>query len=181
MLYNPDSLWGIAKAPFGGNNMSSAGEPTDFIPESMKDYIYNAISFCFGDEGYYSRSEAKAFGKWFNWTRENYPGVILHTNQFPSQWNESNLREYMTIAEPDMLTWDDYYGDRSWANPSSINLSAVDVQKAAARKLLNLPTWNLYRKLASGGNDGTGSKPIMFGQYLDAFALTIHSQIRIWL
>lgn len=175
MLYNPDSLWGIAKAPFGGNNMSSAGEPTDFIPESMKDYIYNAISFCFGDEGYYSRSEAEAFGKWFDWTRENYPGVILHTNQFPSQWNESNLREYMTIAEPDMLTWDDYYGDSSWANPSSINLSAENVQKAAARKLLNLPTWNLYRKLASGGNDGTGSKPIMFGQYLDAFAFN-HSQ-----
>lgn len=41
--------------------------------------------------------------------------------------------------------------------------------------MLNLPTWNLYRKLASGGNDGTGSKPIMFGQYLDAFAVN-HSQ-----
>ena len=25
MLYNPDSVWGIAKAPFGGNNMSGAG------------------------------------------------------------------------------------------------------------------------------------------------------------
>lgn len=175
MLYNPDSLWGIAKAPFGGNNMASAGEPTDFIPESMKDYIYNAISFCFGDEGYYSKSEAEAFGKWFQWTRENYPGVILHTNQFPNQWSEANLREYMEIAQPDMLTWDDYYGDSSWANPSSINLSNSDVQKSAARRLLNLPTWNRYRMLASEGNDGTGSKPILFGQYLDAFAFN-HSQ-----
>ena len=63
----------------------------------------------------------------------------------------------------------------SWANPSSINLSNGDVQKNAARKLLNLPTWESYRKLAYGGVDGTGSLPIMFGQYLDAFAFN-HSQ-----
>ena len=76
MLYNPDALWGIAKAPFGGNNMASAGEPADFIPESMKPYIGNAISFCFGDEGGYSTSEAEAFGKWFDWTREHYQMCI---------------------------------------------------------------------------------------------------------
>ena len=91
MLYNPDALWGIAKAPFGGNNMASAGDPADFIPESMKPYIGNAISFCFGDEGGYSTSEAEAFGRWFDWTREHYPGVILHTNQFPNQWSRANL------------------------------------------------------------------------------------------
>ena len=175
MLYNPDSVWGIAKAPFGGNNMGSAGTPRDFIPESMEDYIYNAISFCFGDEGGYSTSEAKAFGEWFAWTRQHYPGVILHSNQFPSQWSESQLREYLRIAQPDMLTWDDYYGDRTWANPSSIDLSTENVQKNAARKLINLPTWDLYRELAYGGIDGTGTKPIMFGQYLDAFAFN-HSQ-----
>lgn len=175
MLYNPDALWGIAKAPFGGNNMASAGEPTDFIPESMKPYIGNAISFCFGDEGGYSTSEAEAFGKWFEWTREHYPGVILHTNQFPNQWSRANLLEYFRIAEPDMITWDDYYGDSSWANPSSINLSNANTQKDAARRLLNLNTWSLYRELAYGGIDGTGSKPILFGQYLDAFAFN-HSQ-----
>ena len=175
MLYNPDALWGIAKAPFGGNNMASAGEPADFIPESMKPYIGNAISFCFGDEGGYSTSEAEAFGKWFDWTREHYPGVILHTNQFPNQWSRANLLEYFRIAEPDMICWDDYYGDSSWANPSSINLSNENVQKDAARRLLNLNTWKLYRELAHGGIDGTGSKPILFGQYLDAFAFN-HSQ-----
>ena len=175
MLYNPDALWGIAKAPFGGNNMASAGEPADFIPESMKPYIGNAISFCFGDEGGYSTSEAEAFGKWFDWTREHYPGVILHTNQFPNQWSRANLLEYFRIAEPDMICWDDYYGDSSWANPSSINLSNENVQRDAARRLLNLNTWKLYRELAHGGIDGTGSKPILFGQYLDAFAFN-HSQ-----
>lgn len=175
MLYNPNSLWGIAKAPFGGNNMGGAGDPREFVPESMKPYIHNAISFCFGDEGGYSTGEAEAFGKWFAWTRQHYPGVILHTNQFPNQWGEANVKEYLRIAQPDLLTWDDYYGDASWANPSSINLSSGDVQKNAARKLLNLPTWESYRKLAYGGVDGTGSMPIMFGQYLDAFAFN-HSQ-----
>ena len=175
MLYNPDALWGIAKAPFGGNNMASAGDPADFIPESMKPYIGNAISFCFGDEGGYSTSEAEAFGRWFDWTREHYPGVILHTNQFPNQWSRANLLEYFRIAEPDMICWDDYYGDSSWANPSSINLSNENIQKDAARRLLHLNTWSLYRELAYGGIDGTGSKPILFGQYLDAFAFN-HSQ-----
>ncbi len=175
MLYNPNSVWGIAKAPFGGNNMGNAGEPRDFIPEAMKNYIYNAISFCFGDEGGYSKSEAEAFGKWFEWTRQHYPGIILHTNQFPNQWGEANVKEYMRIAQPDLLTWDDYYGDSSWANPSSIDLSNPSIQQNAARKLLNLPTWESYRKLADGGVDGTGTKPIMFGQYLDAFAFN-HSQ-----
>ena len=141
----------------------------------MKPYIGNAISFCFGDEGGYSTSEAEAFGKWFDWTREHYPGVILHTNQFPNQWSRANLLEYFRIAEPDMICWDDYYGDSSWANPSSINLSNENVQRDAARRLLNLNTWKLYRELAHGGIDGTGSKPILFGQYLDAFAFN-HSQ-----
>lgn len=175
MLYNPDSLWGIAKAPFGGNGMGSAGEPRDFIPESMKPYIGNAVSFCFGDEGGYSTSEAEAFAEWFDWTREHYPGVILHSNQCVNQWGRANLEEYLKIAQPDMLTWDDYYGDSSWASPSSINLSNENTQKDAARRLLGLNTWSLYRELAYGGIDGTGAKPILFGQYVDSFALS-HSQ-----
>lgn len=85
------------------------------------------------------------------------------------------MREYIRIAQTDLLAWNDYYGDSSWANPSSINLSNANVQTDAARKLLNLPTWDRYRMLAYGGVGGTGSKPIMFGQYLDAFAFN-HSQ-----
>lgn len=170
MLYNPDALWGIAKAPYGGNNMASVGEPADFIPDSMKPYLANAISFCFGDEGAYSRSEAEAFGKWFEWTRQHYPGVILHTNQWPGLWNRNQLIEYLRIAEPDMLCWDDYYGDANYARPSSFNLSNEAQQKNGARRLLKLSHWEMYRELAYGGIDGTGAKPILFGQYLDAFA-----------
>lgn len=170
MLYNPDALWGIAKAPFGGNTMASAGEPRDFIPASMKPYIGNAISFCFGDEGGYSSAEAQAYGKWFDWTRQHYPGVILHTNQFPNQWNKNSMIEYLRVAQPDMLCWDDYYGAGGYANPSSFDLSNPQQQKNAVRRLLKLPTWETYRELAYGGVDGTGAKPIMFGQYLDAFA-----------
>lgn len=172
MLYNPDALWGISKAPFGGNNMVSAGEPRDFIPESMKPYLSNAVSFCFGDEGEYSTAEAEAYGKWFEWTRQHYPGVILHTNQQPFQWNNRNqLNEYLRVAQPDMLVWDDYYGDQSYARPSSINIGLEEIQRDAARRLLVSHTkWPLYREFAYGGIDGTGAKPILFGQYLDAFA-----------
>ena len=175
MLYNPDALWGIAKAPFGGNNMGAAGEPRDFIPESMKPYMANAISFCFGDEGGYSTAEAEKFGEWFDWMREHYPGVILHSNQCMLQWSRNQMLEYMKIAQPDLLTWDDYYGNSSWSSPSSINLSNENTQKDGARRLINLPVWKTYRELAYQGIDGTGSRPIMFGQYIDTFASS-HSQ-----
>lgn len=175
MLYNPNSLWGIAKAPFGDNAMGKAGLPREFVPQSMQPYIRNAVSFCFGDEGAYSKAEAEALGKWYDWTRQHYPAVILHTNQYSGLWQENNLREYMSIAQPDMLTWDDYYGDQNWARPSSFDLSTPGVQKNAARRCLNMWAWDTYRKLADGGIDGTGSKPILFGQYLDAFAFN-HSQ-----
>lgn len=165
MLYNPDALWGIAKAPFGGNAMGEAGEPRDFIPESMKPYMKNAISFCFGDEGKYTTAEAELFGKWFQWTREHYPGVILHSNQGGNQWNETQLKEYMKLAKPDMLSWDNYYGDTS----SKYNLSKEFIQRSAARRLMTLSNWEIYRKLAYGGIDGSGSKPILFGQYLDTY------------
>ena len=159
MLYNPDALWGIAKAPFGGNTMDTAGEPREFVPESMKPYVSNAISFCFGDEGHYSTKEAEEFGAWFDWTREHYPGVILHSNQ-NSNWGREALKEYMRIANPDMLSWDDYY----WRLRQEENL------KAGARNLLGPNTyWNLDREMAYGGIDGTGTKPILVGQYLDTW------------
>ena len=46
--------------------MASAENLRDFSSGIMKPYIGNAISFCFGDEGGYSTSEAEAFGKWFD-------------------------------------------------------------------------------------------------------------------
>lgn len=173
MKYNPNALWGISKAPFGTNGMGAAETPRDFVPASMRPYLANAMSFCFGDEGRYSRHEAELYGNWFRWTRQHYPSVILHTNQMPGQWGEGSLKEYLRIAEPDMLCWDDYYGTPGYANPSypGLDLSnSKDAQKNAARKLLTMPTWNLYRKLTLGGVDGSGEKPIFFGQYLDAFA-----------
>lgn len=166
MLYNPDALWGIAKAPFGGNTMEDAGEPRDFIPESMKPYISNAVSLCFGDEGVYSTEEAKIFGEWFQWTKERYPGTIVHSNQAGNQWQEVQLREYMRIAKPDMLSWDNYYGDTSIGGH---NLSVDYIQRSAARRLMTLSNWEIYRKLAYEGLDGSGSQPIIFGQYLDTF------------
>ena len=84
----------------------------------------------------------------------------------------------MSIAQPDMLTWDDYYGEAGWANPSSFNLSDPGIPQknaAPAGECLNMWAWDTYRKLADGGIDGTGSKPILFGQYLDALAFN-HSQ-----
>lgn len=164
---NPDSVWGITKAPFGTNGAANSGDPREYLEEEMLEYISNAIAFGFGDEGSYSTSEARALAKWFEWTHDHYPAVLTFTNQYPGQWNGS-IAEYMDISEPDMLMFDDYYGDTSFAQPGSFNLS--DNLKNAARELLAQTTWAQYRQYASEGWDGSGVKPITYGQYLDSFA-----------
>lgn len=164
---NPDSVWGITKAPFGTNSAAASGDPREYLEEEMLEYISNAIAFGFGDEGNYSTAEARALAKWFEWTHDRYPAVLTFTNQMPGQWNGS-IAEYMDISEPDMLMFDDYYGDSSFAQPSSFNLS--NNLQNAARKLLERTTWAQYRQYASEGWDGSGVKPITYGQYLDSFA-----------
>ncbi len=159
MKYNPNSLWGLAKAPWGSNGMAGAGEPRDFVDEGMLPYINNAVSFCFGDEGSYSYEEALRFKEWFAFSKERYPGTIVHSNQTGYQWSRANYEEYIRIAEPDLLSWDSY---PSWNDSNAWNATYI---------MLNTPTWTMLRELALKGVDGSGQKPILYGQYLDVYNL----------
>lgn len=157
MENNPDALWGIAKAPWGDNGMEHAGEPREFVPESLKPYINNAINFCFGDEGLYSTEENKRFKKWFEYSKELYPGTIVHSNQAGGRGWEGNFKEYVRDTEPDMLSYDDYY---YWQDAGTNHWNYV-------YQALNTTLWKEQREAALLGVDGTGTKPILFGQYLD--------------
>lgn len=157
MKYNPNSLWGLAKAPWGSNGMGQAGTPRDFVDEGMLPYINNAVSFCFGDEGGYSYAEALRFKEWFDFSKEKYPGTIVHSNQVTNGWSRANYEEYMRVSQPDMLTWDTYY---NWSDSNAWN---------APYSMLNTTAWNLLREMSLKGIDGTGQKPILYGQYLDVY------------
>ena len=163
LKYHPDALWGIAKAPAGQNG--AGGMTTyDFIHADLKPFVKNAVDFCFGDEGGWSVQEEAEFAAWFNWSKANYPAVLVHSNQYPGQLQEYQVRSYVQNAQPDMLTWDNYYPDLSRHD---------DKQKNAVIWLLTNSSWNsqwlMYRKYALKGVDGTGTKPFIFGQYLDTY------------
>lgn len=161
----PHTPWALAKAPAGGNSMSGAKEPYDFLSAEMRPYANKLVDIQFGDEGNYSRAEVREFAKWFSFSKSTYPGAIVHSNQNenPSWGNLANMTEYVRTAKPDLLSWDTYYfggggvfGSHGPKTPSKV-----------VSELLNSNMWKVQRQVALEGLDGTGGTPILFGQYLD--------------
>lgn len=181
LKYNPNSYWGLSKAPGGQNGMPDEDPPGNpnrpLLPDSLLPYVNNAVSFCFGDEQNYSTGEVDKLKKWFDYTREKYPGVILHTNnRTHDSWSdESNLNHYIKTANPDLLTWDDYYNNengfkKDGGGAGSFNLHNPAYRGSAIQKIFTTSQkWQAFRKASINGTDNTGNKPILYGQYLDSF------------
>lgn len=88
--------------------------------------------------------------------RDLYPNALSYTNQGGPHLSISTMRNYMSIAKPDMLCFDTYpfrAGPYPGGSPTPLYR---DLQK--------------YRDLAVGGNDGTGSRPIPYGTYVQSYA-----------
>lgn len=177
---NPNSYWGLSKAPGGNNAMPS--DPPDtpdrpLVPDALLPYVKNAVSFCFGDEQGYSTGEVDKLKKWFAYTRERFPAVILHTNnRTHDEWgNLDNLHYYIQTAKPDMLTWDDYYNNengykKDGGGAGSFNIHNPAYHGSAVQQIFQVSgKWNQFRQAAMEGLDGTGNQPILYGQYLDSF------------
>lgn len=166
--------WGIAKAPVAGNSISSAGEPYDFLSEGMKKHADSLVDVQYGDEGNWSQAEQDTFEKWFDWTKENYPGAVVHSNQASNEgwYNLDTLRSYVKQTEPDLISWDRYYYTTSgkWGIPFQPDDSAQMIPHILSS---NGPVADMgtqlrnYRQVASEGITGDGSQPIMWGQFLD--------------
>ncbi|WP_253953849.1 cadherin-like beta sandwich domain-containing protein [Schaalia sp. 19OD2882] len=151
--------WAIAKAPFGKNGISAAGEPRDFFNEYMKPYAKTLVDIQYGDEGGFTKYEADNFGKWFDWSKTHIPGAVVHANSWndPSWFHPAHLDYYVRNAKPDLLSWDTYYyGVNRGPAPSEVVLN-----------LLNTQTWKAQREYALKGLSGDGASPILYGQYLD--------------
>ncbi|MFD2329605.1 discoidin domain-containing protein [Cohnella sp. GCM10020058] len=154
----PGIQWNLAKAPYAtnavGQNPPGSG---DFLSAAQIADISNAVSFCFGDEQGYSAAETGYLKNWFELSHKLYPRVLVHTNQYQGQWSGAQLDEYMQAAKPDLLTFDTYYWDQGG--------SIKDYESTL--KIVN--AINYQRQKALLGIDGTGTRPIAFGQYLGAF------------
>lgn len=154
----PGMQWNLAKAPYAtnavGQNPPSTG---DYLTAEQIADVRNLISVCFGDEQNYSTAEETYLTNWFNLSHQLYPRVLLHTNQYSGQWSQAQLKSYMQKAKPDLLTFDTYFWDQTGSIPDYQSTNKI------------LSALNYQRPLALQGIDGTGAKPIGFGQYLGSF------------
>lgn len=155
-LHQKDSslIWSMAKAPNNVNALDIAPSGREWMSDEQLQYVDNLISVCFGDEQSYSTHQAEMLGQWFDDFRSRNNNVLLHSNQWASQWSKKEYEEYMRIAKPDMLTYDSYYFDEL-GNNKDYRVAAVIADDI-----------NRIRIPAMKGYDGSGSSPIPFGQYL---------------
>lgn len=168
--------WAVVKAPVSGNSISSAGAPHDFLGAAAKEHADSLVDIQYGDEGNWSQEEQDNFQKWFAWSKENYPGAVVHSNQASNQgwYNLDTMRAYVKQTKPDLISWDRYYF--STAGSWGVNYQPDDPAEVIPHILsANNPPSGMdmatqlrnYRQIASEGITGDGSQPIMWGQYLD--------------
>lgn len=168
--------WAVAKAPIAGNNITSAGEPHDFLSTAAKDHADSLVDIQYGDEGNWSKEEQDNFEKWFDWSKRNYPGAVVHSNQASNEgwYNYDTLSSYVKQTKPDLISWDRYYFSTagSWGvnyqpeDPADVIPHILSAQNPPAKMDMATQFRN-YRQVASEGLTGDGSQPIMWGQYLD--------------
>ena len=91
--------------------------------------------------------------------REKYPNVIGHLNQYGGQHNWDQLRNFVSIAKPDMVMFDTYPFDGNTTHTSPTSWYS-HMQK--------------YRLLGLAGHDGTGSQPIPYGLYTQTYVRNGH-------
>lgn len=162
---NPTILWSLAKAPDNENGVTGPPGGGEWLSADQLRYAGRLVSVCFGDEQQYSTLETLLLAEWFADFRGRHPDVLLHTNQYPNQWNQEQIKEYLRVAQPDMLTYDTYPFDLRGDRPD---------YKLPARLADDI---NYHRIPAMGGYDGSGEEPIPFGQYLIAFKTSASSDV----
>ena len=158
----PDSWTQWALHARGGvqyPSLVAAGEEipgADPLPISLASRL---VSICYNDEQYLNvpaeLADAVATLAQF---RNQYPNTISHTNQFGAQLSTPDMQAYMSAAQPDILHMDDYpwgYWDPDGPDGGSPTTMYQNLQ--------------LQRLWALLGNDGTGTTPIPYGKYTQAF------------
>jgi len=175
MAENPTSKWSMAKAPYAANvdrGPDQTEQDKGFLNELQLTRLHDLTTICFGDEEPFSHELAGYLRSWYELSHRLYPDVMVHNNQWGSQWSENDLRLYVLIAKPDIVTFDAYLYDSN----NSQNFRGASQMAEYLMK---------YRNIALAGIDGVGEQPIGFGQYIQgwrkkgSFDMT-ESQLRLY-
>lgn len=162
----PGHQWSMAKAPDGRGNTDETAAihsmPTDeyyifgYLSVNQHSQLNGLSSVCFGDEEHYADDLPDNMKEWYSISRKNYPDVMVHNNQWPTQWYTWQLQDYVTTAKPDLITFDGYlYNSTQDEKNRGSTLTANNLMK--------------YREVAMQGWDGDGVDYISFGQYTQGY------------
>jgi hypothetical protein len=151
---------GAAEPPTSGGQWSRWLNSAGDAPVRPGEDVSKLVTLQWRDEqSLTSGNIAEAAGQLAQW-RTQYPHVIGYTNQSGNQESNATMRTYMLSAQPDMLMFDTYPFGSSLTGGSP-RFWYRDLQK--------------FRNLAAGGLDGTGSRSIPYGTYLQTFVVDNHT------
>jgi len=162
---NPTAQWSLAKAPFssGIRTPSSFEQSNGFLNSLQTADVGKLASVCFGDEEYYSTGLVSNLKSWYDIAKSKYPNVLLHNNQWFDQWDSSSYSYYIKTAQPDLITFDNYFlyggGGNYHTQPIAGGSSYSPI----------LGDFTKFRNVAMAGIDGAGKQPVAFGAYLQGF------------
>lgn len=129
-------------------------------------YLANLISVQYFDEKDIRDPEfqtgAAAFYESF---RESYPKVLTLHNSFGGAFYPKEIHEYMEATRPDILSMDSYPFRLS-------HIRKPPSHPAGGSPRVWYEHMQKWRLQALAGHDGTGRRPIPYGQYLDTFSFT---------
>lgn len=129
----------------GGIARDANGQLTgDVLNASQQPYADRLISLQIGDEILFDDA-----AEYVSYVRQQYPEVLSYFN-FDGHESDGQIAGFQQEADPDLLTFSRYLDPTSSPSP---------MYGALAQ----------YRRLAAAGNDGTGTRPIPFGQYVRAY------------
>ncbi len=129
----------------GGIDRDASGQLTgDVLSASQQPYVDRLISLQIGDEILFDDA-----AEYVSYVRQQYPEVLSYFN-FDGHESDGQIAGFQQEADPDLLTFSRYLDPVSSPSP---------MYGALAQ----------YRRLAAAGNDGTGTRPIPFGQYVRAY------------
>ena len=156
-----NSSFGVAQWPTGNgwtgpdkHTVLPGADPL-YLPAQgidLRPYAANLFTLCIGDEEQFSSTDLSWKQQWFAAFRNSYPNVVVHSNQWPYEWTDSQMANYITTAYPDLLTYDNY----PFVGPNPYpggNISQVYDRVA------------LYRNYAITASDDQGRGRLEFGHY----------------
>jgi hypothetical protein len=156
--FSPNGVAALNGGNFGVQSYGSGAFQTGlFLP-----YASQVVAIDYEDEPSPSwvMSNLTVLHDWYAKMRGDYVNAIVYLNSWGSGGassfggTEQGMRTYMQTARPDMLSFDDY--------PSSFSISSS-----------NRNSWYsstaAERKVALEGYDGTGTAPIVYGQFMKMY------------